>query len=684
MPDSIRKAQRHMDSSERKKTDSAQRNALLGNKYFSYTGSYVSKLEGQYHIDNLFQQVFTYGATVQLSKELPVNVLLSGRKTNSPYFRDYLDFTINAQPEQITRQMAGKSVDSRKNRLLREAESIRSAYNKRLNELLQLQNKLKSLPGDSCLSYYVQSRELLASEAYYQDSVSFPDRDNIHRKLADARQFMASFDSTRRLLDSFNVKIDQYINTARLAFSDLNNTINDIRSGKALQTAIPSVIRYGSEVTGFDSSMLQEKTHWLQNFRRLALGRSFVDGSQLTLRDISVKGLQAEYQAEKYFYSVVAGWTDFGLRDFLGRNDRVKLNSLVYAATIGKGKKDNNYISLGVFGGQKPGGYAGSNYRDSGYIWGLSLAGQYQLRYWTVNAELAQSNGFRQPGSKTSGDFDLSDKSNKAAALQASGAVRAIALHLTGYVRYYGANFQGFNAYRINAANTLWGVEASKSFFRQSLQLEVAVKTDDYRNPYVEQVYDGRNIIQSFSARFNKGKLTVSASYKPVYQYLGVNDSLFEARFQVLQGVAGISYKTGDIPSNSSLLFNRFTSRQTTQQYFFGNSYNLVASQSFFFPQHSALLSGSYLANERYTYWLVDGCIQYKLHRSISIKIGGRMYALHSDTDQTRVGAYGGTIFSIKHIGQFSLRCESNYFPDLQYRLYGNTMATVGFSTRFK
>jgi hypothetical protein len=257
-------------------------------------------------------------------------------------------------------------------------------------------------------------------------------------------------------------------------------------------------------------------------------------------------------------------------------------------------------------------------------------------------------------------------------------------LDVNAYYKYYGINYYGFNAYRINANNSQWGIQAGKSFFNRVLTINAGLKTNDYQNPLVSQVYSGKNTITTLNAIFRKSRWVITAGYIPSYQYVSINDTVYENRYQVINCMASYSYKLGEIPSTSSVIFNRFLNDNSTSAYFYGNSSNIALTQTFNFNKYTSSLNASVIKNNIYSYTVFDGGVQYRISQLVTLKGGFKINSLSAQEYQSKVGGYGSTAWAIPKVGSLSVQVDYNYYPDINYKLYGNTVGTLGFTTTFK
>jgi len=420
-------------------------------------------------------------------------------------------------------------------------------------------------------------------------------------------------------------------------------------------------------------------------FKKLSVGRSMPSSTQLSFQNTSINGINTKYSFGKVYSILQAGWTDFGLRDFVFNSSRQRVNNFVYNAGLGLEYRNNDYVLVSFFGGKQNPIYTGNTAgATQQHTFGMSVSGQWSWKFLTLNGEVAQTAYAKPALTGTKKSFSIADNTNKAYCLNAYSVFPGLGLNLNGYYKYYGTNYYGFNAYRINANNRQWSIQGGKSFFNSALTINMGVKTNDYQNPYVEQVYSGKNTITTLNASFRKNKWFVTAGYIPSYQYVSIHDTIYENRYQVINGMASYSYKLGDITANTSGVFNRFLNDNDSSAYFYGNSSNIAVTQTFYFNRYSSSLNASIIKNNLYSYTVFDGSIQYRISDMLTIKGGFKISSLSSLDYESKAGGYGATSLIIPKVGALSVQVDCNYYPDINYKLYSNTVGTLVFTTYFK
>lgn len=652
----------------------------LNGHTLSYNATYISRIEGVYDYGNILQQNLSYTTKVALLERLPFNVSLFGRYTNSAYFRNYLDFNIDLAGRDLSAIAQRKQQAAIQHSFESKAGMLQLYFDDQLKQLNNFNSLLQVPDNADCLNRYIHYKEILANKDIYLEKIA-SGADSI----SQATAYIEKYEKARHTIDSLKLMADSLVNEYKNSVADIKQLNAKTKEGLAGTGNMLTKFNRYLKLLHIDTADVTEtrKRFW-DGFKKLSLGRSMPSATQLSFQNVSINGINTRYSFGSLFTVLQAGWTDFGMRDFVFNSSKRRINNFVYNVGLGVENRNNDFLLLSFFGGKQNPVYVGNTTGEQKQnTLGVSVSGQLSWKYLTLNGEIAQSQYAIPTDSGTRKSFRLSDNSNKAYSISAYSMFPRLGLNVNAFYKYYGANYNGFNAYRINANNSQWGIQGGKTFFSNALTINVGVKTNDYQNPYVAQVYSGKNTITTLNAVFRKNRWLVTAGYIPSYQYVSINDTIYENRYQVINCMASYSYKLGDIPSSSSVIFNRFLNDNSTSAYFYGNSSNIALTQTFNFNKYTSALNASVIKNNLYSYTVFDGSIQYRISQLVTLKGGFKINSLSAQEYESKVGGYGSTAWAIPKIGSLSVQVDYNYYPDINYKLYGNTVGSIGFTTSF-
>ena len=670
---------------QKKKIDTPEvqlsKDRWLNGHTISYNATYISRIEGVYDYGDILQHNLNYTTRVTVFKGIPFNVSLFGRYTNSSFFRNYLDFNVDLAGGDLSAIAQRKQQAAVQKTYESKAQMLEVYFDDQLKQLTDFNSLLKVPENPDCLNRYIHYKEILANKDIYREKIP-SGADSISM----AASYIEKYDKAKHTIDSLKLMTDSLTNEYKNAEADIKQIKGAGKEDMAGTGNMLSKYSKYLKLLHVDTTVVAEnrKKFW-DGFQKLSLGRSMPSSTQLSFQNVSINGINTRYSFGQLFTVLQAGWTDFGMRDFVLNSSKRRINNFVYNIGLGIENRNKDYLLVSLFGGKQNPVYAGNTTGElKQNTLGVSVSGQLSWKYLTLNGEIAQSQYAIPADSGTKRTFRLSDNTNKAYSISAFSLFPRLGLNINAYYKYYGANYYGFNAYRINANNSQWGIQGGKSFFNNALTVNMGVKTNDYKNPYVDQVYSGKNTITTLNAVFRKNRWIITAGYIPSYQYVSINDTIYENRYQVINCMTSYSYKIGEIPSSSSVIFNRFLNDNSSSAYFYGNSSNIALTQTFNFNKYTSSLNASVIKNNLYSYTVFDGSIQYRINQIITLKGGFKINSLSAQAYESKVGGYGSTSWNIPKVGSLSLQVDYNYYPDINYKLYGNTVGTLGFTTSFK
>lgn len=252
--------------------------------------------------------------------------------------------------------------------------------------------------------------------------------------------------------------------------------------------------------------LLSKKNSWLSGLRKLSIGKTTVDYSELTVKNIHVNGLNFEYNNSRYYFSVTAGLIDFRYRDYLLHNSKKPRQSF-YMGRIGVGSLENNYIILSVFKGQKQVFKSGNfNNLFVSKIIGASIEARYQMpnnSYFKVEIAESISPDFRMDPPKNN-KWNLKDKTDKAFIISSYFFIPRTRTRIDAKYKYTGANYQSFSYFQTNSTLHTWNIKAEQLMFKRHLKISAALKSNEFSNPYIIQSYQTNTIFKSLQVLFRK------------------------------------------------------------------------------------------------------------------------------------------------------------------------------------
>ena len=601
----------------------------------SYEFLYRSHVDTPFLQDNFQQHTIRTWFNTNILAGYPVTVNLAYRASNSPYFKNYFDVNVGFDPQGYRRQVEGQV-----NRLLQTqlkdlypVAQLEGMYKSKLDEAAQLYKRASS-PDFSMLqnqlatqvvnwlveklykadtSWTKDSARLATIKDTYKDSITkyqkYFDKDKVKEAVNGYLHGLPA-DSVAGLLEKYTNLPKDTLETVLLtkkdevkewldkntAFSDANksakkiydsikqvkqklaDTLNaikgqlaDVKNGKALEKWM--------QKKGLSTDSLTKSQKLLMSIKTFSLGRSMLDYSELTIRNVSVTGLQAAIAPGPYL-ALTAGYVDYRFRDFVFRNGHVPRQT-VLAGRIGlTGETDRGLFLTAYTGKRDIINNASNNSRQF-----FAMAG-YSLQYiWPINsrntltAELAKSSvpGFRN-GSGTSAKagerlFDFGLRYNEAYALAYDGYLDITKTRVKASYRKFGPDFQSFSMYSYNANQHSYMASIEQSFWKNQLVIKAGIRKNEFSYPYLTNL-SSNTVFKTAQLTLRKKKWpALMAGYYPSTQIVVMPDGqAAEFIYHTISMSATHQYKLLGLQHNSMLLYSKFANQAKDTGFIYNNA----------------------------------------------------------------------------------------------------------------
>lgn len=465
--------------------------------------------------------------------------------------------------------------------------------------------------------------------------------------------------------------------------SDMMRKISACSNNKELGEALQSM--------DLPDTVLPRGYKTLLAIRSFGIGRTLVDYSELTAKDISIQGVQAEFNPS-YYVAVATGVIDYRFRNYIVNSSAPKQYlSLVRA---GIGMKEGNNLIFTYYTGKRQlyNQYTASDtvtQPDSRLI-GIALEGRWQLGTNTYfGGEIAKSSMpfylLDVPSeNKFNSLFRLSDHRNEAYAFKAGSFIPGTGTRLSGVYKVMGAGFQSFSLYTTGSSQTSWSFRVDQPFFKQRLMIAASIRQNDYVSQYQQVEYKSNAVFKSVQATLRmKHWPVISVGYFPSSQLTKLSEGHYlENQFYTLVGTLSHSYRYQGIMMNSTLSYTQFYNHQTDSSFVYFNTKNLLISHIVFIDRFTVQGMGSAAINNDYALYGVDGNVQYKMSRWLSIG-GGLKYNLQTVYNIRQLGYSANARIDIPHLGQVEMLIEKSFIPGSSNRLVSNNTGRITYSKIF-
>ena len=639
--------------------------------YIAYNMNYRSNIDTPVIEYNIVQNSVSGSLNLSVASiPLRVNYLL--RRSNSTYFRDINDVQVEFDGTAFRNQVQSNL----QQRLLSFLPALKdtlleAAYKFKLQEFNKSGDLFNSPTARQKLLEY---NEILSfpDVADSRDSSGTPSKKEARAFIDDYNKRKAEWDALTRKKDSLEqaylkmqTNIESYKNLVKGTLSDLHN---------------PAQLKEALEKYGLKNIKIPARYQWLMNVRKFGVGRSQLNYSELTSKNISLTGVNFEYNSW-YYVAVAAGTVDYRFRDFVvNRFNRAP--QFMYMARLGVGKLESNCFIVSVYKGQKQlfaGNTTGSGIQTIN-INGFAAEAKIKLASSTyLIAEAAQSLSpdFRKNPVITQ-KFDFTDQSNKAFSLKAYSYIRRTNSRIEAMYKYTGANFQSFSSFQTNSTVKAWSIKADQQFFNRKLKISASVKTNDFSNPYIIQNYKSNTVFKSLQATFRAKHLPmITIGYVPISQLTYVDSVLTENRFQSLNAGLTHFYKLGTRSATSSFIYNRFYNTINDSSFAYYNAENIFFNQTVDFALYAMTLSVSHSKSPGFELNVLDAGLNWKAGKFGTVGFGVKVNDFDKLINST--GFYSSIQVNMGKLGVLSGVYDDGFLPGNNHRFIRNRMMNINF-----
>ena len=687
----------------------------------SYDLFYRSRIDTPINQQNFQQHTERLYLDIILKEKYPLKVNFTARQSNSPYFRDFVDVNLNFDRYAFNKNLKQELLDKLKAQSSQykfpDLASAEAALKKKQEELENIKNwvenpatlqklveekekifyetmnDVKDTSNNSIekISYSVKMDASISTGLIKSDSVTLSKENEINKVQLKSDSVLNSFaqyyekqklkmDSLTKSIAIFKTKLDNMKSIAQKDLSSVRQKIYKANNEKQLQKlAIDNGIPFNKK------TKMEERLSAINNF---SIGRSVLNYTELTAQNITVSGVNIEYNPS-YYAAFAVGKIDYRFRDFYNKNSRPN-NQYLILGRFGFGDKDHKAIIFTFFNGKK----SNSNYNYSDSVNNcVELMGYSAEAFYKkdennfISAEFAKSTKLIVRNSNSekqvSSLWKYNDHSNMGINFKGQTVFSETHTKLSGFYRKTGEKFQSFSLFSYNTNQTAWLAKLDQSFYKERITLTGIIRRNDFTNPFTDKTYKTSTIFKSvlLNVRFKKMPILNLGYYPGTQLYMADNKKIRESAYYILNGSVIYSYILKGLLYNSMAVYNKYTSEATDSGFVAYQGLNIYLSQSIRFSK--LFLQGGYAYTRQsqlqYSTFEALGDFEIKkwLHISSGLKfnkiITGKAY--WGETLQLRI--------EHKKIGGLQLQYEKNYLPTLTQDLSPVEIGRVGYFRRF-
>lgn len=716
--------------------NSRQKESLFkvhGNVQYDFT--YRSFVDTPFSQKDFAQHTIQTTLDFTIKENYPVRMTILHRNSNSPYFEDITDVNVQFNQGQFLNQLKTGLTQKlpgiiNKDRLT----DIERRYLQKKWEIEALQNWINS-PGR--LQEMIEAKEtqlssrLLAEGKALVDSQDMnlprnipyvpqiPDQQFVSKKVFAAiqQQWQKYQDSLRVRADSILAEnknktdslldndilsqIQQKQQELEKAIKELKNYAGKLQSVKKnFQDSVNllkqqlATIKDPAELKRFiqehklKASDLPKGWQALAAIQTIGIGRTWVDYSDLTVKNISLTGINAELNPSKFYFAFAAGRVNYRFRDFVVKNsDRPKQNLYLFRAGIGR-KERSNLIFTWYDGKRSMLNSFGNTTVTSSLERVIGMSVQTRLQLDPNNYIVVESakSSFHNTGTVNQPTerllekvWNFKDRSNEAYSIKLFSSWPQTNTKVTGYFRKMGEHFQSFNLQPVNVGQVAYQFKVQQHFWKRRLQVEAGIRKNDFNSPLINPGLTSKTVFKSAQATLRVPKYPyISVGFYPSSQLtLLDNNVLVENQYNTLSAVVGHSYRVKKISMSSNAVLLKFYNSGADTGFIYYNATSVTVNHFIFF-KGLQLQSGLTLTRQRdLEVATLEQSVSYQIREWLTIN-GGLKYN-RVNNQQTLWGVSAGLGLLIKKFGTVQASYDKSYLPGTSRNLLPVDMGRVTY-----
>jgi hypothetical protein len=639
-----------------------------------YNLNYYSLIDTPYNEHNIYQHTIQTWLDVLVKGQYPFRIFLTNHFSNSPLFHNYSDFNFSYNNNGFNQQVRNE---------LRQ-EYLRSLPSQKVLDSLQrvLNNDLAKLKGltqwgknPALIQHMVEAREQSLQKKTPKDSTSADSTSKLAQAKSDEAELDSIYAKRRRDADSISKEITR-LEQLLQSTHQLSQTQVDQNLAAIQKLDNPSAVREKSAAMGMSDSSLPKGYKTLMAVKSFSIGRSMVNYSELSAKNISINGVQAEYNPGLY-YAVAAGTIDYRFRDFvIQQPDEPRQYMSVFR--IGEGLKGGNSVILTYFSGRRQLYSATTSDTvttqvPASFLMGLTLEGNYHLtKNILFTGEIAKSSspyyaGDSAKSANPSADlFRMNDHSNEAWSMKVNAFFPATDTRLTGYYKHMAENYQSFSIFTDGSAQSAWAINLDQPLFKKQLDIRLGANTNDFSNPLVGEEYSSTTVFESIQATFRrKNWPTISLGYFPSSQITKLGDGQYiENLFYTLVGNLTQSYSFHHLLMNTTVVYTQFYNKAADSGFTYFNTRNLLVSQSVFLSKFTLQLNATGSENENYDLYTLEGKAQHTVNKWLTVGAGIK-YNHQTVYNIDQFGYSAEATLRLNRLGQIQFSADKGFIPGM-------------------
>jgi hypothetical protein len=717
-----------------------------------YNFNYRSYIDTPFAQNGLMQHMVQSYINGDVANKYPFRAIFTYRGSNSPYFSNNSDVSIQYRQPDMLEQIKSdlrKDADSLvdKNLLvnpsmkykmdqLKPSDTTLPAFNNPLTKKLynkfdslygiyqKDRQKLDSLEGQmdnkNLLQTAIEAREAKLYKAQLPGTDSLTDSLNELKDVKDMwsqpkvgglfKSIETDTAVTAKLtknpdLDSEQVSVKQKEDSIIKLQKEVADAENKILSfQKKLTDSVALIKRNINQLN--DPEMLSEfvdkndtaeknrltpAQKFLLSVDQIGIGRSWINYSELTVKNISLNGFNIEMNPRKLYMAGAIGSVNNQFRDFI-LNNNTSTNQSVKLIRFGIGKKNKNNLIFTLYGGKKAllntTGLGDSSATQK--IVGASVASTIAVtKNTSVTAEYARSSydNIYDPNQTNKGLFsrvvNFGVRANAAWDIKFQSIYPRTNTKIDGDYRQMGAAFQSFTIYASNVKQDAYLLHVNQLLWKKKLSIDASIKKNDFNSPLTAPGYSTTAVFKSLQVSLAIPHYPfVSIGYYPTSQlFVGSGNVVYQSWYNTLNAITSYSYTLAKLNMNTNAVYTKFYNNQTDTSFIYFDASTFTLNHSVFF--NPFIFQANFSVTDQQSIHLVtlEPLVTYKYKNILTLSGSIKWSRLNSV--ETLWGGSAGMSLLIKNIGTIQVNYDKVHLPSYNGTLMPVDMGRITFNKVF-
>jgi hypothetical protein len=689
-----------------------------------YNFYYRSQIDTPFAENNVMQHLVQTNLNVLIKEKYPLRVIISNRNSNSAYFKNATDVNVQFNRsyllENIKTSLKEKAIGMVKTEVLGITEQ---QYNTKLAEAAQLKAWLSS-PARAQELVEEKERQLRGNYAHtltMPDVKSLPGMDKLNsfssfnkgsagkflknkiageakeKATAKAKELIPNdssvvkkYNSKKEELAKLEKDIKQTAIKLQQAKKGIQDSVNKIKKEISSLKSGPGLYAFMKK-KGIASKELTTAQKILLSVNQFGLGRTWVDYSELTVKNISLGGVNIEMNPLPYYFAFAAGKVNYRFRDFILKGNNTLPDQSLYLVRAGIGQKEKNNLIFTFYNGKK----AILNYTPSNNaatvqrVLGVSAEARFALNENNyIVAEIAKSS-FQNAGTPAPSSqlvdkaFNFKIHNNEAYSIKLFSQYPQTDTKLTAFYKKTGENFQSFNLYPIGVNQDAYMVKVNQYLWKRKIAIDAGIRKNDFTSAIAAPSFSSQTVFKSIQASVRIKKYPfVSVGYYPSSQLsLSNNNVLTENQYNTLNAITSYSYQVKNIGMNTNAIYTKFYNNSSDTGFIYFNASNYTINQSFFVTPFVLQAGVSMISQKDLRLLTIEPLVSYQYKNSITLSGSFKWNRLNGKEDF--FGGTAGLNVYLKKLGTIQLNYDKTYVPGINNILKPVDIGRASFYREF-